>query len=128
MWLITRTLLVIVLWLPLALHAQSSSLEELYKTHQYFALRDEVNRRPDDRSPDFLFYRGVVANRFNRLEESIRYLTTYRETKNAEKVCDAYEILADDYVKTYRYARAAEMYKTQLTVCKDKLSEEERAD
>jgi len=128
MRLISSTLLIAILCLPLALRAQVSSLEELYKTHQYFALRDEVNRRTDDRLPDFLFYRGVVANRFNRLEESIRFLTAYRETKNAEKVCDAYEILADDYVKTYRYARAAEMYKTQLTVCKDKLSEEELAD
>src|SRR5215217_8183151 len=104
MWLITPTLLIVVLWLPLAVRAQSSSLDELYKTHQYFALRDEMNRRTDDRSPDFLFYRGVVANRFNKLEESIRYLSTYRDTRNAERLCDAYEILADNYVKTYRYA------------------------
>jgi hypothetical protein len=55
-------------------------------------------------------------------------LTTYRQTKDAEKACDAYEILADDYVKTYRYAQAAEMYKTKLAVCKDRLSEERRAD
>ena len=128
MRLITSTFVIAILCLPVVAQAQTSSLEELYKTHQYFALREAVNRRTDDRSPDFLFYRGVVANRFNRLEESIRYLTTYRQTKNAEKACDAYEILADDYVKTYRYAQAAEMYKTKLTVCKDRLSEERRAD
>ena len=123
---ITLTFLTVILCL--AARTQTSSLEELYKTHQYFALRQEVNRRTDDRSPAFLFYRGLVANRFNRLEESIRYLTSYRETKDQDKACDAYEILADDYLKTYRYAQAAEMYKAQLTVCNDTLSEEERAD
>jgi predicted aspartyl protease len=128
MRLVISASLIVFVCLPIALRAQISSLEALYKTHQYFALRDQVNRRTDDRSPDFLFYRGVVANRFNRLEESIRYLTTYRGTKNAEKTCDAYEILADNYVKTYRYAQAAEMYQTQLTACKDTLSEEKRAD
>ena len=128
MRLVISASLIVFVCLPIALRAQISSLEALYKTHQYFALRDQVNSRTDDRSPDFLFYRGVVANRFNRLEESIRYLTTYGENKNAKKACDAYEALADNYVKTYRYAQAAEMYKTKLAVCKDRLSEERRAD
>jgi hypothetical protein len=86
MRLVISASLIVFVCLPIALRAQISSLEALYKTHQYFALRDQVNRRTDDRSPDFLFYRGVVANRFNRLEESIRYLTTYGENKNLRKL------------------------------------------
>jgi hypothetical protein len=125
---IAPILVTLLFCLPLAARSQTPSLDELYKNHQYFALRRDVNRRAVDRSPELIFYRGVVANRFNRLEASIRFLTTYVGLKHLKHACEAYNVLADDYVKTYRYSQAAEMYRTRLTNCKNELSTEERGD
>ena len=46
------------------------SLTRLYENHQYFELRDELSKRPTETSPALLFYRGIVANRFNELQKS----------------------------------------------------------
>jgi hypothetical protein len=73
-----------------------------------------------------IFYRGVVSNRFNDLEKSTALLRKYikRAEKNAARLPDAYEILADNYTKTYEYGKAADTYKFLLDNYKDKLKTE----
>lgn len=107
-----------------------SKLEDLYRHKRFFDLRDEVARRPGAKSPGLNFYRGAVANKFNRLKQSISLLEGY--AKNARggdaRLLDAYELLADGYLKTYRYRRAAEYYKLLLDKFKNELGAEKAKD
>jgi tetratricopeptide (TPR) repeat protein len=96
--------------------AQSNDLEDLFRNFQHFDLRDEVAKRKNDQSPEFLFYRGAIANRFNDTRQSTELLQKYlkKTDKTAAHRADAYEILADNYTKEFRYAKAAETYKFLL--------------
>lgn len=107
-------------------------LKSLYDSKQYFDLRDALLTRRDDRSAELLFYRGAVSNKFNRPEESIvqlrGYLRKASEGANAGLVKDGYELLADNYVKTYRYRKAAEAYRALLARFAGRLDAKETAD
>ena len=100
---------------PAASHA---GLRALYTSKQFFELRDEVEKRRGDDSPEMLFYRGVVGNKFNRPEESVllvrRFLKEAPPGTDAALLKDAHEILLDDYVKTYRYREAADVCRVLL--------------
>jgi len=104
------------------------ALESLYRNRQYFDLRDELVKYPRDNSPELLFYRGVAANRFNRLAESIEFLQKYLESSDAKNPVDAYETLADSYAKNYEYGKSADVYKILLERFKDRLDAEKIAD
>ncbi|HEV2764914.1 MAG TPA: retropepsin-like aspartic protease [Pyrinomonadaceae bacterium] len=98
--------------------ASYAELRALYSSKQFFELRDEVERRRADDSAEMLFYRGVVANKFNRPDESIGLVRKFlkeapRDTEDS-LLKDAHEILLDDYVKTYRYREASEVSRVLL--------------
>jgi len=58
-----------VVLLSIQSFAQSdSSLESLYRNKQFFDLRNEIAKQSDVKSPEMLFYHGVVANKFNQLQ------------------------------------------------------------
>lgn len=117
--------IILVVWGGTAASAQTS-FADLLKNRRYFELRDAVTAERIA-SKDSLFYRGIVANRFNRPDDSIALLERYLRSGNAENQREAYETLADNYVRTYRYGKAADTYKLLLDRFKGSLSAEETA-
>jgi predicted aspartyl protease len=94
-------------------------LRELYDARQYFDLRDALGSYRADRAPELHFYLGVVSNKFNRPRVSIYHLSRYLKQSSGKAsetlLIEGYEILADNYLKTYQYAKAAEAYRILLT-------------
>ncbi len=126
-YLINFLLLLLVTFAQVPVFAQSS-LESLYQNKQFFDLRDELAKRSKENSPALLFYRGIIANRFNENKESIEFLQKYLQSDDAKNQVDAYETLADDYAKTYEYSKSADIYKILLERFKDELDAEKIAD
>lgn len=126
---LTRLLLLFVglLLLQSSLLGQKS-LDVLYETRQYFDLRDSLAGKPIGKPADLLFYRGVVANRFNRNIDAIRYFQQYLKSGDTKNMVEAYEELADSYTKIDQYGKAAETYKILIERFKDKISAEKLAD
>ena len=104
------------------------SLENLYRGRQYFDLRDALAKRSKENSPALLFYRGIVANRFNQLRKSDEFLQKYLDGNEAAHQQDAYETLADNYTRTFDYGKAADVYKLVLDRFKDKIDAEKKKD
>lgn len=94
------------------------SLESLLKERQYFDLRDQVRTRSRETSPELFFYRGAVANRFNQPAESIALLEKYVRRAGAANSRQAREMLADNYLRTYQYGKAADAYRTLMDLKK----------
>lgn len=91
---------------------ETPQLDALYQKRQYFELRDELAKLKTDKSPEVLFYRGVIANKFNQPEKSIEYLQKFlKKGGESKNLRGAYELLADNYAKTYEYGKAADAYK-----------------
>ncbi len=109
----------------------SDELQELYEKRQYFDLRDKLAEQKSGSSERYIFYRAVVENKFNRPERSIilinKYLATTASAKDPTNLRAAYTLLADNYVKTYQYAKAANTYERLLTQFAGDLPEQERS-
>lgn len=79
-----------------------------------------------------MFFRGVVSNKFNQPELSIKQIRSYLGrgggSERANLLRESYEILADNYVKTYPYRKAAEAHETLLTKFRGELDAEEVED
>ncbi len=103
--------------------AQENELENLFRNFQHFDLRDALAKRQNDDSPEILFYRGAIANRFNEPAKSVKLLQKYikKADKNTPHLADAYEILADNYTKEFEYGKAADAYKFLLDNFRGKL-------
>ena len=121
-----KFLLLVVLTQTAAVFAQAADeLDNLFRSFQHFDLRDALAKRKNNASPEILFYRGAVANRFNETENSIELLQKYikKAGQNAPHLADAYELLADNYTKTFEYGKAADAYKSLLDNFRGKLEE-----
>jgi len=109
-----------------------SNLRKLYTEKQYFDLRDALPRYSGDQSEELLFYRGAIANKFNQVRLSIDYLGQYATWAKAHHstvfLTDCYDMLADDYLKTYQYRKAAMAYKTLLSSLRTTLNAKQIAD
>lgn len=101
-------------------------LKDLYDKRQFFDLRDQLN---EAKNADALFYRGVIENKFNRPDASISTLKNFIATagKAPSLLREAYTLLADNYVKTYRYMEAARTYETILAKFSNTLTEREKS-
>ena len=110
-----------------AFAAREPNLENLYQNKQYFELRDSLAKVKNNKTPETLFYRGVIANKFNESAKSIEFLEKFLKEKNIEKkkIVQAFQLLADNFVKTYEYGKAATAYQTLLEKFKSDLSAEE---
>ncbi|HRH45577.1 MAG TPA: retropepsin-like aspartic protease [Pyrinomonadaceae bacterium] len=99
-----------------AIFAQTADLENLFTNFQHFDLRDALTKHKNDNSSEVLFYRGVVANRFNETKKSTEFLQKYlkKVDKNATHLAETYEVLADNYTKDFQYGKAADAYKFLL--------------
>lgn len=118
-----KLLFTIIALAQISVFAQADELKSLYEKRHYFDLRDAAAMRSKDNSDEILFYRGVVANRFNDLKESVSLLQKYvkKADKNSAHLADAYETLADSYTKTHEYGKAADTYKFLIDNFKGKL-------
>ncbi|HYR09062.1 MAG TPA: aspartyl protease family protein, partial [Longimicrobium sp.] len=87
-------------------------LAELHRSQDCFGLRDALVGMRGGAVVDF--YRAAAAVAFNRPEEAIgelrRFLASPEAGADAARRQAAYELLADAYVRTYRYGEAAEVY------------------
>lgn len=118
---------------PLSMSASAEpDLKSLYTEKRYFELRDTLVSPKTKQPADLLFYRGVVSNKFNQPQVSISYLESYLKTAGTnpdpELLKGCYELLADNYVKTYQYSKAAEAYRKLLSEFGSQLDEEAVAD
>lgn len=108
----------------------TSMLENLFGQRRFFELRDEVEKLRDDQSPELLFYHGTIANKFNRMHESIGFLKEYQKIVKPtdEKLGECYELLGDNYAKTFQYCRAGECFKMLLEQFGDSFDEAKKQD
>lgn len=110
-WLLAAGLLAILALMPTG-GQLTAGFEKLYNEHRFFELRTLLEPEAGN-SPEILFYKGMVANAFNRPAESAEYLSVLLRTaggripKNALK--DALLALDDDYSRQFEYAKAAEV-------------------
>ncbi len=105
---------------------EASKLENFYEKRQYFELRDELAKLKNDKTPDVLFYRAAVANKFNQPEKSIEYLQKFlKKDGESKNLRGGYELLADNYTKTYEYGKAADTYKILIDRFSGKITDAE---
>lgn len=123
MKLFSISLLLFVFLTQTPIFAQTNNLETLFSNFQHFDLRDELANHKNDNSNELLFYRGVVANRFDETKKSAEFLQKYikKADKNAPHLADAYELLADNYTKEAQYGKAADTYKFLIDNFRGKL-------
>ncbi len=93
---------------------QLHELHVLYQKKRYFDLRDALKRFENASSFELSFFRGISANKFNRLDTSIEYLEAFsrqwRGNDDISLLIDALETLADSYAKGFHYKKAADTY------------------
>jgi tetratricopeptide (TPR) repeat protein len=100
---------------------QLQELQTLYQNKQYFDLRDALQPHRNSSSVMLSFFRGVVANKFNRLDASIEHLDAFirrqgEERNNGSLLIDALETLGDSYSKRFLYKKAADTYQKMLGI------------
>ncbi|MEZ5425911.1 MAG: retropepsin-like aspartic protease [Pyrinomonadaceae bacterium] len=107
-----------------------SELKNLFDKKRFFEMRDKLKAFENNASGEILFFKGAVENKFNKPDESIRLLKKFLEHKpqNEELVRESHSLLADNFVKTYRYRQAAETLKIILQKFGGTLDEEKKAD
>jgi len=100
-----------------SLASSQTRLKALYDRKQFFELRDVLKELDSNDQGEVLFYRAVVSNKFHRPTESINFIQRYLEATSEQDplVKESYELLADNYIKTYQYQKAAGVYQTILT-------------
>jgi Aspartyl protease len=110
-----KTLGIILLALLFHVAMPAQTVEELYRNRQYFDMKDALEKKLSP-TENALFYEAVVANRFNDPERSISLLRKFlkRESGAGEMEREAYELLAENYVQTFQYGKAADAYRGLL--------------
>lgn len=121
--------LFILLFVQQTLFASTTELKNLYDKKQYFDLRDKLREFENDKSIEVVFFRGAIANKFNSPKDSIKLLSHYLKnaSPNNQHLKECYLLLADNYTKTYQYARAAETYQILLTKFAHRIEEKDKA-
>jgi hypothetical protein len=106
--------------------------DALFAEKRYFELRKVLESDKRDAKPETLFLRGILANAFNRLDDSIRDLTAYLESAGPNlppaRRREALSILADDYIKSFRYGKAVETREIMMPLLRAGSSAETQAD
>jgi hypothetical protein len=106
-------------------------LDALLKQKQYPELLAALNNPGARRSNGYDFFAGVVANRTNQLDRSIRMLKQAIPVLQKQGAHDreriAWETLADGYASLGRYAEAADTYAALKTRFGNEMSPREKA-
>lgn len=88
-------------------------LQNLLADHQYLRIQEQLDQLPPDQAQ---FYRGILANRSNQLEQSVQFLEPLVGAVSAsgdtvrEKLLRM--TLAEDYLRLGDWAKAAQAYQT----------------
>jgi len=107
----------------------TNGLDQLLQQRHYLELESALTSKSNLSAPDRSFFEGVMANRRNRVADSIRMLEPLLPSlsaTNRERAIVALSTLADDYEKTFRYADAANAYAQLETRFGSSMSESER--
>jgi hypothetical protein len=104
-------------------------LQKLLADHQYFRVQAQLSTLPPEQAQ---FYRGILANRSNQLEQSIQLLEPLvdRVTASGNAVHEKLlrKALAEDYLRHGDWAKAADAYQTLNDRLGAKLSPDEQAE
>lgn len=110
--------LVVILAVCTTAGAKKADLTKLYKNKQYFDLRDSLRNDKTIGGSDRLFFEAVVANKFRQSSRSLSYLKRYlaktRTASDSPWLLNSYQLLADNYLKTFHYRKAADSYEKVL--------------
>lgn len=94
----------------------ANHLERLLQQKRYLELERSIDQQlsPEESA----FFRGIMANRKNQVEESIRLLAPLAPKLAAQapswREQEVLRTLADDYSKTFEYAKSADTFSTLL--------------
>jgi hypothetical protein len=112
--------LVVVAWSSSTLSqgmgtAQGGTIDwdHLLQERRYLELDKALSSKSNLTGSDRAFFEGVMANRRNRVAESIKMLeplVSSLSATNKDRAVIALSTLADDYEKTFRYSDAADTY------------------
>ena len=87
--------------------------DHLLQERRYLELDRALSSKSNLTGLDRAFFEGVMANRRNRVAESIKMLeplVSSLSSTNKDRAVIALSTLADDYEKTFRYSDAADTY------------------
>ncbi len=87
--------------------------DRLLQERRYLELDRALSSKSNLTGSDRAFFEGVMANRRNRVAESIKMLeplVSSLSAANKDRAVIALSTLADDYEKTFRYSDAADAY------------------
>jgi hypothetical protein len=87
--------------------------DQLLRERRYLELQSALLSKSNLTGSDRAYFEGVMANRRNRVAESIAMLeplVASLSATNKERAVVALSTLADDYEKTFRYSDAADTY------------------
>ena len=103
-------------------------LIDLFRQKRFFELRDQIESSRGRSSSGSLFYQGAIANKFNQIKESVEFLQQYLKSANptGERLRNCYELLGDNFAKSYEYQRAAEKFGWLMKNCSDAYTAEKR--
>ena len=107
----------------------TADLDQLLQERHYLELESVLTSKSNLSASDSDFFEGVMANRRNRVAQSIRTLEPLLRSlsaTNRERAIVALSTLADDYEKAFRYADAANAYAQLETRFGSSMSESER--
>jgi hypothetical protein len=102
-------------------------LQNLLADHQYSRIEAQLGQLPPDQAQ---FYRGILANRSNDLEQSVKLLDPLVDavalSGNTAHEKLLREALAEDYLRLGDWAKATQAYELLNTRLKDKLTQDEQ--
>jgi hypothetical protein len=105
-------------------------MARLYTERRYFEL-ETLLEPVKENTPEVVFYRGMMANAFNRPEESIDFLTSLLKAADVrlapDVLSDLLLALSDDYARLGEYAKAAEARTKALPFVKKEIGRSELA-
>jgi hypothetical protein len=88
-------------------------LQNLLADHQYLGIQSHLSQLPPDQAQ---FYRGILANRSNQLEQSVQLLEPLIDQITASGDAAREKLLrmtlAEDYLRLGDWAKASEAYQT----------------
>ena len=102
-------------------------LQNLLADHQYTMIESQLGKMPPDQAQ---FYRGILANRSNHLDESIKFLEPLLDqvTKGANLAHqkELRKTLAEDYLRLGEWRKAAAAYQSLESTLKDNLTQDDQ--
>ena len=96
-----------------ATQSSTTDLNQLLRDRHYLELDRALASKPNLSVSDRIFFEGVMANRRNRVADSIKMLEPLvptLSTADKDRAVVTLSTLADDYEKSFRYSDAANTY------------------